>query len=94
VVSSVFVVAANVFYEDLRDTSTAHLLEKIQGFIIYLSRDICEIKNITTLWTPSVLQKEKMSFFFLIHLLYFKLHLMFNANISKDAARSGLSPYI
>ncbi len=32
--------------------------------------------------------------FFLIHVLHFKLHLMFNVNIPKDAARSGLSRYI
>jgi hypothetical protein len=32
--------------------------------------------------------------FFLIHRLHFKLHLMFNVNIPKDAAHSGLPRYI
>jgi hypothetical protein len=32
--------------------------------------------------------------FFLLHFSHFKLHLMFNVNIPKDAARSGLSRYI
>jgi hypothetical protein len=32
--------------------------------------------------------------FFLIDFLHFKLYLMFDVNISKDAARSGLSSYI
>jgi hypothetical protein len=37
---------------------------------------------------------EKNVTFFLTHFLDFKLHLMFNVNISKDAVRSELSCYI
>jgi hypothetical protein len=40
------------------------------------------------------LELKKMSLFLLIHFLYFKLYLMFNVNIPKDAAHSGLSRYI
>jgi len=36
----------------------------------------------------------KKCHFFLIHVSNFKLHLMFNVNTPKDAARSGLSRYI
>ncbi len=39
-------------------------------------------------------KKKLMSLFFLIDILHFKLYLMFNVNIPKDAARSGLSFYI
>jgi hypothetical protein len=39
-------------------------------------------------------KKKEMSLFLPIHFLYFKLHLMFNVNIPKDAALSGLSFYI
>jgi hypothetical protein len=73
------------------ELSTAHFLEKSQGFSICLSRDICEIKNVTTLWTPC---SKTMSFAFLIHFLHIKLHLMFNVNIPKGAERSVLSSYI
>jgi hypothetical protein len=38
--------------------------------------------------------KEKNATFFLIHCLHFKLHLMFNVNIPKDSAHSGLLRYI
>ena len=38
--------------------------------------------------------QKKNSTFFLIHCLHLKLHLMFNVNIPKDAARFELSPYI
>ncbi len=38
--------------------------------------------------------RKKMSHFFLTHFLDFKLHLMFNVNIPKDATRSELSCYI
>ncbi len=42
---------------------TAHLLEKkTQDFIIHRSRDISQIKNVTTLWTPC--SKEKKCHFF------------------------------
>jgi hypothetical protein len=72
---------------------TAHLLEKIQDFIIYLSRDKREIKTVTTLRTSGNVVKKNVTFF-LIYFLHFKLHLMFNVNKPKDAARSGLSRYI
>jgi len=36
---------------------------------------------------------KQMSLVFLMRVLNFKRHLMFNVNISKDAARSGLSHY-
>jgi hypothetical protein len=37
---------------------------------------------------------SKKSHFFLIHFLYFKLHLLFNVNIPQDVTRFGLSRYI
>jgi hypothetical protein len=51
------------------------------------------MKTVTTLRTSGIVAEKNVTFF-LIHALHFKLHLMFNVNIPKDAARSGLSRYI
>jgi len=68
---------------------TAHLLEKNSRFYHLLKLRYMQNKKCYTLkW------KKNITYFFLTGSLDFKLHLMFNVNTSKDAARSGLSCYI
>jgi hypothetical protein len=74
------------------ELSTAHLLKKKFKILSFTEVEICAKQKL--LQRYGYLYKEKNGTFFLIHRLHFKLHLMFNVNIPKDAARSGLPRYI
>ena len=71
---------------------TTHLLGENSRFYHLLKRRY--VRNKKCYNTIDTLSKRKCDCFFLIDFLYFKLHLIFNVNIPKDAARSRLSRYI
>jgi hypothetical protein len=70
---------------------TAHLLEKNSRF--YHLPKLRYMRNKKCYNMVKTVKKNKCHFF-LIDFLHFKLHLIFDVNIPKDAARSGLSSYI
>jgi hypothetical protein len=70
----------------------AHLLEKSSRFYHRSEpRYMLKIKNVATLWKT---RGKKNITFFLVQFLQFKLRSISDVNISKDAARCGLSRYI
>ena len=73
---------------------TAHLLEKKSRFYHLPKPRYMRNKKMLQHYGHPQYVKIKNVTFSSNTLLYFKLHLMFNINMLKDAARSGLSPYI
>jgi len=81
-------------YSCLIEFFTEHLLEKNSSFYHLPNPRYMRNKRCYNIMNTHYWNKKKLSLFFLIDFLRVKLHLMFNVNISKDAARSGLSRYI